>query len=77
MITLGNKVKDSITGFEGIAIARIEYLNGCVSFEVRPLELKDGLLQDTEWIDDQQLDSSSESPNGGVGNRPSAFSTPK
>ena len=51
MINLGDKVKDSITGFKGIAIARIEYLNGCISYEVRPV--KGGLFLEAEWIDEQ------------------------
>ena len=28
-IKLGIKVRDKVTGFEGIATARIKYLNGC------------------------------------------------
>ena len=35
MIQLGQKVKDKITGFTGIAVARVEYLNGCVQLLVR------------------------------------------
>jgi len=31
---LGDKVKDEITGFGGIATARSEYLNGCIYFLV-------------------------------------------
>ena len=33
-IELGQKVKDKITGIEGIATARTEFLNGCVQYEV-------------------------------------------
>lgn len=29
MVTLGARVKDNITGFEGIATGRAEYLYGC------------------------------------------------
>jgi len=36
MIELGQKVKDMITGFEGIVTAKIEYLNGCLQFYVVP-----------------------------------------
>lgn len=33
---LGERVKDKISGFEGIAVAKATYLNGCVSFVVIP-----------------------------------------
>ena len=36
MIKLGDKVRDKVTGFTGIASAKCEFLNGCVQFLVRP-----------------------------------------
>lgn len=36
MIELGQTVRDKVTGFTGIATAKIEYLNGCLQFHVRP-----------------------------------------
>ena len=33
---LGERVKDKVSGFEGIAVAKATYLNGCVSFVVIP-----------------------------------------
>ena len=36
MIELGRIVKDKVTGFTGIAIARLEFLNGCLQFLVQP-----------------------------------------
>lgn len=53
-IKLGDKVKDSITGFEGIVIARIEYLNGCIQFGVKA-RVKDATLKEAEYIDKDQL----------------------
>ena len=55
-ITLGNKVKDIVTGFEGIAIAKIEYLNGCKQFCVQPPVDKDGKRPDGVYLDHQQLE---------------------
>ncbi len=55
MIILGSKVKDRITGFQGIATSRIEYLNGCVQYCVKPPVDKDGKIVDGEWFDDAQL----------------------
>jgi len=61
MVELGQKVKDKITGFEGTATARIEFLNGCVQFLVRPkaatpkkgeaMEYPDGTYIDVEELD--------------------------
>lgn len=55
MITLGQKVQDVVTGFEGIATARVEYLNGCVQYCVKPRVDGSGKTQDAEYIDQQQL----------------------
>jgi hypothetical protein len=55
MIVLGEKVKDSLTGFEGVATARTEYLYGCVRICVESLELdKDGDPKEV-WFDEQRL----------------------
>ncbi len=35
-IELGSKVKCKITGYEGVAIARIEFINGCIQYEIAP-----------------------------------------
>ncbi len=49
-IELGRKVKDSITGYEGFVVARAEYLNGCVCYQVE----KDDPSKDV-WVDEQRL----------------------
>lgn len=55
MITLGNKVKDTVTGFEGIATSRIEFLNGCIQYCIKPKMGKDGKMPEGEYIDEEQL----------------------
>jgi len=55
-IRLGQKVVDRVTGFEGTAVARVEYLNGCVQFCVRPAMGADGKMPSGEYIDVEQLD---------------------
>lgn len=40
-ITLGNKYRDKVSGWEGIATARYEYMNGCVRIEISGAD-KDG-----------------------------------
>lgn len=64
MIKLGEKVKDGITGFEGVATARAEYLYGCVRVLVESKKLKDGKPID-EWFDEQRLTVKSKADTGG------------
>ncbi len=54
-VELGSKVKDKITGFKGVAVARCVYLNGCVQFEIEPSQLKDGVPQKSYWLDEQRV----------------------
>ena len=59
-IKLGQKVRDKITGFEGIATAKTEFLNGCVQYEVtRKLRKGESLTAESVQginIDEQQLE---------------------
>lgn len=52
---LGKKVKDIVTGFQGIATGRCEYLNGCIQYRVEPPMKTDGTTID-KWIDVGQLE---------------------
>ena len=55
-IELGNKLRCKVTGFTGIAIARIEYLNGCVQYGLKPkVDPKTNKIEEVVYIDDQQL----------------------
>lgn len=56
MIALGQKVKDRVTGFTGIAVAKVEYLNGCIQFCVKPEMSEPGKMPDGQYIDDHQLE---------------------
>lgn len=56
MINLGDRVRDRITGFTGIAVARAEYLYGCNRFSVLPEKLADKKIQESQWFDEPQLD---------------------
>lgn len=54
-INLGDRVKDMVTGFTGIAIGRTEWLNGCTRITVQPEKLKDGKIVETGCFDEPQL----------------------
>ncbi|MDR0682044.1 MAG: hypothetical protein LBG15_09395 [Dysgonamonadaceae bacterium] len=54
-IKLGQKVRDIVSGFEGITTAKCEYLNGCVQYGVTPVST-DGKYPDTTYLDYKQLE---------------------
>ena len=57
MIKLGQTVKCKMTGFTGVAGARLEFMNGCVQLLVRPkkkakeTEYPAGVYIDIEFLD--------------------------
>ena len=55
LIELGKKVRDLVTGGEGIVTARVVYLNGCVQYCVVPAVDKDGKRRDGWYVDENQL----------------------
>jgi len=54
-ISLGDIARDSITGFEGVVIARTEWLFGCVRFTLQPQALHEGKPVETQTFDEEQL----------------------
>jgi hypothetical protein len=55
MIELGDEVKDEVTGFQGIAVARTEWLHGCKRIVIQPPLGKDEELKDSATFDEPQL----------------------
>ena len=59
-IKLGDKVRDKVSGYEGIATSRTEYLNGCFQIEITPRIKKGVIPKETEVqglsLDEQQLE---------------------
>lgn len=55
-VNLGDKVKDTVTGFKGVAIGRTTWLHGCDRITVQPEGLtKEGKLYETQNFDEPQL----------------------
>jgi hypothetical protein len=54
-IRVGDRVKDIVTGFAGIAIGRTEWLNKCVRILVQPEKLHEGKVVQSEQFDEEQL----------------------
>ena len=56
MIKLGDKVKDTVTGFIGIAVARTTWLHGCDRIVVQPIGTdKDGKIFESQNFDEPQM----------------------
>lgn len=56
-IELGLTVRDKISGFQGVAMGRTEYLTGCAHIGVAPRQLKsDGTIHEWQWLDETRLD---------------------
>lgn len=54
-IKLGDKVKDQVTGLEGIAIGTTQWLTGCARITVQPPMGKDGKIPEMQSFDETQL----------------------
>lgn len=53
---LGAKVKDTLTGFSGVIVARAEYmLPEQRSYGILPIDLKDGNMKKMEWLNEERL----------------------
>ena len=53
---LGQEVRDRVTGFTGIVTAKVEYLNGCVQYHVRPKVREDQKFPEGAYIDQEYLE---------------------
>jgi len=52
----GQRVRDRLSGFEGTITDEVEYMNGCIRYQIQPRLLVDGTYQDSVIIDEQQLE---------------------
>lgn len=55
MIELGKKVRDTVSGFVGVAVAEHTYLNGCRRYSVQQEVDKYGKLPEAQAFDEMQL----------------------
>lgn len=59
---LGMKVKDRVTGFQGVVESVSFDLYGCVQVVVRPETGKDGKQGEAHWFDAKRIDVTSKKP---------------
>jgi len=56
MIALGSEVKDKYSGYKGIAVARTEFINGCVQYHVVAKVTKEHPQPEEIDIDEESLE---------------------
>jgi hypothetical protein len=52
----GQKVRDTVSGFEGTIVCEAVYLNGCIRYSIQPELDEEGHYQESQVIDEQQLE---------------------
>ena len=55
MVKLGDEVKDSVSGFKGVAVARYSYLHGCDRICLQPKVDKSGELPNEKAFDEPRI----------------------
>jgi hypothetical protein len=55
-ILLGQRVKDKLTGFEGLVTGRAQYITGCDQLLVQPSLNGKGEFVEARWLDEPRLD---------------------
>ncbi len=55
MVELGDKVKDTVTGFSGIAVCKVDYLQGCRRFGVQAPSKNNKKPDEWQYFDEPQL----------------------
>ena len=69
MVDLGDKVKDTVSGFTGIVISKTFYLQGCARICVHPRVDKNGKLPTIGSFDEPQvkvIKKGAVKPGGGI-----------
>jgi len=56
MVKLGDVVRDRVSNFKGVAVAKHSHLNGCDRISVQPTIGKDRKLPTESTFDEPQLD---------------------
>jgi hypothetical protein len=55
-LELGDLARDRITGYKGVAVAKTEWINGCMRWTLQACKLtKDGAQSPTECFDEEQI----------------------
>ena len=64
---LGEELKCIVTGFKGVVVARVQYLNKCVRYGIQPTELdENGETREWTYFDEEQLEPVDEEEQEGI-----------
>ena len=55
-INIGDRVKDDVTGLQGIVTGIVDYISGCQQLLVQPPVDNDGKFVSSHWIDEDRLE---------------------
>ncbi len=55
-VGLGDRARDTITGFQGIVIGITDWLANCRRIGIQPEELKDGKPLEAVWFDEPHVE---------------------
>lgn len=55
-IDMGAIARDTLTGFTGVVMARVEYLTGCNQVSLQPVCEKDNELKAATWFDVERVE---------------------
>lgn len=50
-MNMGDKVTDTLSGFTGLVVARVEYLTGCNQLLILPRSPEDNDIKGAHWFD--------------------------
>ena len=56
MFKLGQRLRDKVTGYQGIATIESKHLNGCIRYCLEAPATDGGKVPKEQWVDDQQLE---------------------
>jgi hypothetical protein len=59
---LGKRLRDKVTGFEGVATSYTTYLTGCATYGLAPKVDDKGMIQDTVHFDYMRLEVVDDGP---------------
>ncbi len=59
----GEEVKCQITGYQGIIIGRTDWQTNCNTYGIKSQVLKDGMPQESHWLDEIRLNKVGEGIN--------------
>lgn len=55
-IKLGSRVKDKVTGIEGIAMGKLKHLTGCDQYCIQPDITEPNKIPEQHWLDVNRLE---------------------